>query len=181
MAEIELLNTKQKGQFFAVVEKGVTTIGRSRSSDIFIADQSVSRRHCTIEKRGRFFHLVDLGSMNGTYYNGEKVQEIDLKDGDRVTVGVVNLVFHEYDAQSVEGVPGYVEEGRRAAENFVAALPFCEQCSGSISKQDVEKGLAKEVDGKLLCPMCIRKRNESKPKRKKTFGDQIDLSEEFQQ
>lgn len=180
MAEIEVLNTKQKGQFFSINDKAVSTLGRSRTSEIFIADQSVSRRHCTFERRGRFFRMTDLGSMNGTYHNGAKAREVDLNDGDRVTVGVVNLVFHEYSAQSVEGVPGYVEAGKRAAENFIASMLFCANCSGSISEGDITKGLAKKVDGDLLCPACIRKKTGGQG-RKKTFGDQIDLSEEFRQ
>ena len=50
---------------------------------IVIDDESASRRHCLIERRGRDFFLVDGGSTNGTYLNDRRVREVRLSDGDR--------------------------------------------------------------------------------------------------
>lgn len=67
------------------------TIGRHRDAEVWINDESVSRRHAeTRSKDGRVL-LRDLGSKNGTYINDHKVLEIELKDGDLIRVGDVTL------------------------------------------------------------------------------------------
>ncbi|MCA9640950.1 MAG: FHA domain-containing protein, partial [Myxococcales bacterium] len=50
------------------------TLGRHPSNSIQLLDKIVSKEHCIVEKRGDQFWLRDLGSLNGTYVNGERVQ-----------------------------------------------------------------------------------------------------------
>ncbi|HEX6765897.1 MAG TPA: adenylate/guanylate cyclase domain-containing protein, partial [Polyangiaceae bacterium] len=55
---------------------------------IQLLDKIVSKEHCTIERRGGGYMLRDLGSLNGTYINGERVNgEQDLKHGDDIALG----------------------------------------------------------------------------------------------
>src|SRR6266404_2011078 len=63
------------------------TIGRSNECDIFINDNSVSRRHVCIEFRGDAYYAVDLQSMNGTFVNNVAAPERRLEDGDYLRVG----------------------------------------------------------------------------------------------
>lgn len=78
-----------------VVLRRRTTIGRATDSDIFFPDQRLSRRHAVIQQRGEEFFIVDLGSTNGTYLNGERVaRENRLRDGDVVSVGDSTITFH---------------------------------------------------------------------------------------
>jgi DNA-binding winged helix-turn-helix (wHTH) protein len=73
-----------------------TTIGRAVDSDIVITSRRVSREHSRVERQGRHVMLVDLGSTNGTFLNGERVlAPVRLRDGDSVSVGDVVLVFHD--------------------------------------------------------------------------------------
>jgi hypothetical protein len=73
-----------------------TTIGRAVDSDIVITSRRVSREHSRVERQGRHVMLVDLGSTNGTFLNGERVlAPARLRDGDSVSVGDVVLVFHD--------------------------------------------------------------------------------------
>ena len=75
------------------VENDRTTIGRHPDSDIFLDDITVSRRHVAIEKEGNGYHLRDVGSLNGTYVNRERVDEADLHHGDEIQIGKYRLSF----------------------------------------------------------------------------------------
>lgn len=68
-------------------------IGRDPTCDVQIADDTVSRRHASLEVRGRRVLLRDLGSRNGTRINGEAIsrEERDLAEGDRIDVGSFSL------------------------------------------------------------------------------------------
>ncbi|MDR3360986.1 MAG: FHA domain-containing protein [Bifidobacteriaceae bacterium] len=71
-----------------------TTAGRSTKSDIFLDDVTVSRRHATFDRDGAEFAVRDLGSLNGTYVNRERVDEAVLKAADEVQIGKYRLTFH---------------------------------------------------------------------------------------
>ena len=70
-----------------------TAIGRHPDSDIFLDDITVSRRHAEIRREGVGFHLQDVGSLNGTYVNRERVDKADLRSGDEIQIGKFKLVF----------------------------------------------------------------------------------------
>ncbi|HEX7252229.1 MAG TPA: SpoIIE family protein phosphatase [Thermoanaerobaculia bacterium] len=77
-----------------ILDRPVTTIGRSSMNDLPIADKMLSRQHARIVREGGDGGLLieDLGSRNGTFVNGEKlVSQQPLKSGDRITVGGVTL------------------------------------------------------------------------------------------
>jgi adenylate cyclase len=64
------------------------TLGRHPNNSIQLLDKIVSKEHCTIELRGDHFVLRDLGSLNGTYINGERVRgEQMLRHGDEIALG----------------------------------------------------------------------------------------------
>lgn len=69
------------------------SIGRHPSSDVFLDDVTVSRNHATLVKRGNGYYIDDLGSLNGTYVNRERIDSQKLEDGDEVQIGKYRLVF----------------------------------------------------------------------------------------
>ena len=71
----------------------LTTIGRQPDSDIFLDDVTVSRRHAEFRLDTDEFHVVDVGSLNGTYVNREPVDSAVLANGDEVQIGKFRLVF----------------------------------------------------------------------------------------
>jgi sigma-B regulation protein RsbU (phosphoserine phosphatase) len=74
---------------------GVTVIGRNPDSDITVDVGAVSRLHAKILHKGDHFLLVDQGSRNGTFLNGQLVDgSAVLAEGDRVRICEVELVFH---------------------------------------------------------------------------------------
>ena len=72
----------------------VTTAGRAPDSEIFLDDVTVSRRHAEVARTAQGFLVRDVGSLNGTYVNRERIEELLLADGDEVQIGKYRLVFH---------------------------------------------------------------------------------------
>ncbi|MBA3629140.1 MAG: FHA domain-containing protein [Actinobacteria bacterium] len=68
-------------------------LGRHPDSDIFLDDITVSRRHVEIRRADDDFGLRDVGSLNGTYVNRERVEEAELRSGDEIQIGKFKLVF----------------------------------------------------------------------------------------
>lgn len=80
------------GSQFAL-EGEVTTAGRHPDSDVFLDDITVSRRHAEIRSQGEGWTVRDVGSLNGTYLNRERIDEAPLHDRDELQVGKFRLVF----------------------------------------------------------------------------------------
>ena len=81
----------------------VTSMGRAVENDIVILDKRSSREHAVIRREGRKLILEDQGSTNGTYLNGERLQQaVQLRDGDQIRVGDVVFIFHDPEGTSVE-------------------------------------------------------------------------------
>ncbi len=76
------------------LEGSLTSIGRHPESEIFLDDVTVSRRHSEIRRGadGQYV-LTDVGSLNGTYLDGERVEEAVLREGAQIQVGKYRLVF----------------------------------------------------------------------------------------
>jgi hypothetical protein len=71
----------------------LTTIGRHPESDVFLDDVTVSRRHAEVRRGGDgTLELADVGSLNGTYVNNERIDRAELAEGDQVQVGKFRLV-----------------------------------------------------------------------------------------
>ena len=80
------------GSRFAL-EKPVTTVGRHPDSDIFLDDVTVSRRHAEVAIEPERFMVRDVGSLNGTYLNRERIEESEMHNGDVLQIGKFRLVF----------------------------------------------------------------------------------------
>ncbi len=76
-----------------LINSDSVTVGRHPESAVFLDDITVSRRHCVIERSGTGFAIRDAGSLNGTYVNLSRVEDVILNDGDAVVVGRFHLLF----------------------------------------------------------------------------------------
>lgn len=74
--------------------KPVTVVGRALDADIVLDDPGVSRRHAEIHLIDGRARVIDLGSTNGTFVDGERVHAGDLTEGSTITVGRTRIVFH---------------------------------------------------------------------------------------
>ena len=123
LSEAETVAALPSGSALLVVVKGpaegarflldhdVTTVGRHPNADIFLDDVTVSRRHAEFVRSGAQFAVRDLGSLNGTYVEGEAVESQALRDGAEVQIGKFKLTFFAAAADvagqgSVAGVGG---------------------------------------------------------------------------
>ncbi|MFF4491622.1 FHA domain-containing protein [Streptomyces sp. NPDC001544] len=78
-----------------LLDSELTTAGRHPQSDIFLDDVTVSRRHVEFRRSpDGSFTVADVGSLNGTYVNRERIDQVALSNGDEVQIGKYRLVFY---------------------------------------------------------------------------------------
>jgi pSer/pThr/pTyr-binding forkhead associated (FHA) protein len=76
-----------------LLDQDVVSAGRHPDSEIFLDDVTVSRRHAEFHRQGDSFTVSDVGSLNGTYVNRDRIDRVRLNDGDEVQIGKFRLVF----------------------------------------------------------------------------------------
>src|SRR3954447_13297707 len=81
------------------ITRDVTVVGRREDCDFRIPLGEISRKHCRIIKDDQTLKVEDLGSSNGTFHNGERVQACELAPGDTLQVGSVAFVVQ------IDGAP----------------------------------------------------------------------------
>ncbi len=69
--------------------------GRHPDSEIFLDDVTVSRRHAVFRRTSDGFLVADVGSLNGTYVNRDRIDEVLLSGGDEVQIGKYRLVYFD--------------------------------------------------------------------------------------
>lgn len=84
-----------------LLDSDSTTAGRHPDADIFLDDVTVSRRHTDFLRHGSAFELKDLGSLNGTYFDGVRIESALLTDGAEVQIGKFRLTFYASRADIV--------------------------------------------------------------------------------
>ena len=91
---LRFISGKYQGGEFPLRPNREIVIGRSSDLDMVLVEDMVSRKHAKIVTDGKVVSIQDLGSTNGTFVNGEKVRNVQLKDGDRILVGtsIIKLV-----------------------------------------------------------------------------------------
>jgi pSer/pThr/pTyr-binding forkhead associated (FHA) protein len=78
-----------------LLDSDATGAGRHPDADIFLDDVTVSRRHAEFLRRGNTFELRDLGSLNGTYYEGSRIEgSVVVRDRSEVQIGKFRLTFY---------------------------------------------------------------------------------------
>jgi sigma-B regulation protein RsbU (phosphoserine phosphatase) len=112
MPEIEVQSTSGPRRRVPMTD-GRMIIGRGEESHVFLPDYRLSRRHAEVEQRIDGFYIVDLGSTNGTFLNGQRVVgERRLSDGDLISLGDSRLVFSS--GASDDTVEGGALDGAQA-------------------------------------------------------------------
>ena len=80
-----------------LLDQDVVTAGRHPESEIFLDDITVSRRHVEFRRTADGFTVSDVGSLNGTYVNRDRIDEAVLANGDEVQIGKFRLVYFAGD------------------------------------------------------------------------------------
>lgn len=90
---LDSLNFKM--QEYYIIE-GDISLGRSSRNDVVIKDKFVSKNHLLIREKNQRYYLEDLGSANGTFLNGVKIDPnelIELQNNDKIGVGFIQFIF----------------------------------------------------------------------------------------
>ena len=110
---VEIVAGPQTGESYPVDSVRGTIVGRSPTNNVYLKDRSVSRAHCQIRaeaESGRCF-IVDLGSTNGTFVNGQRMTESELQDGDVIRLGAYQLKVARYEDTDSDSTTRMDEEG----------------------------------------------------------------------
>jgi adenylate cyclase len=130
MARFAITDPSNQTQIFEISGSTVN-IGRADSNDLVLHHPSVSRSHARVTVLpGETVLIIDLGSMNGTFVNGQPIQEQRLSDQDRINIGIFELKF-----DAATQLPFYVEAGRDAGRDI----------TGLISRDTLRPGLGPEA------------------------------------
>jgi hypothetical protein len=99
---LRFISGKYQGGEYPLAEGQEIVIGRSSELDMVLVEEMVSRKHARIALADGTISIEDLGSTNGTFVNGEKVQQGTLREGDRVLIGtnILKVVAAPQDAQA---------------------------------------------------------------------------------
>ncbi len=132
-----VLSGKETGRIFTL-SKTEVTIGRSEEVDVLIADPTISRRHaklCLISPES--VSLEDLGSKNGTFFDGQRIQQIELRDGDRFQLGastILKLTYQDkveqefqrqlYESATLDGLTGLFNK-KFLIDRLSAEFAYC--------------------------------------------------------
>ena len=127
--DVKLVMFKRDGQRKDFPVQGeVTVIGRGENCDLRVPILSVSRQHCELHMSAGRIKVKDLASSNGTYVNNTRVNEVDLKPGDRIAVGPIVFTV-QVDGQPEEISPvktkaqQMAEAGQEGTEELVELEP----------------------------------------------------------
>src|SRR5689334_7058326 len=97
------------------------TIGRSARNDVCIPDPFASRVHAEVRREGDQYLIQDLGSANGTYYNGSRLEQVvPLTHGGRIQIGETEIVFKDQAAAERGLGPATIEEDAPVPEATIA-------------------------------------------------------------
>jgi pSer/pThr/pTyr-binding forkhead associated (FHA) protein len=93
-----------------VIARQPTVIGRDPGCDLVLASPKVSRQHCRIDTEGDAIILLDDGSRNGTFVNGQKVTDRTvLSAGDQIVIGPLGFIV-EIDGNRIDATQGGIND-----------------------------------------------------------------------
>ena len=90
---LRFISGKYQGGEFPLVKGREIIVGRSSELDMVLIEDMVSRKHAKIQAQDDEISIVDLGSTNGTFVNGEKVKQHVLRDADDIAIGNTRFFF----------------------------------------------------------------------------------------
>ncbi|MBN2582980.1 MAG: FHA domain-containing protein, partial [Planctomycetes bacterium] len=122
MANLTVIQGDDRGKVFDLRGSRIV-LGRDPQCDVALTDHSVSRHHAEMRIEEGKFHLIDHASSNGTFVNGERVDETVVRPGDQIRVGAVILTLGRVVTQprvSSAG-PVYIDEEGNVVDAAIQA------------------------------------------------------------
>jgi hypothetical protein len=98
VAVLHAIDGPLRGRIFGIPDKPRLTVGRYEIYDVIVPEPSISRKHFILDRRQDGVYVTDLGSLNGTQLNGQRISTAKLEHGDLITVGQSVLCYDETDS-----------------------------------------------------------------------------------
>jgi pSer/pThr/pTyr-binding forkhead associated (FHA) protein len=97
--------------------------GRSGDADVQVHDDRISRQHFLITPadEGKY-HVQDLKSTNGTWVNGQRIEDVPLKQNDKIRAGSTVWVFEEQASKGLETVMGELEQEKKGFKTLMGEI-----------------------------------------------------------
>lgn len=113
---LRFISGKYEGGEFPLEDGKDIIVGRSSELDMVLVEEMVSRKHAKITVRRAKITIEDLGSTNGSFVNGERIQQAELHEGDRVLIGtsILKVVSDASPSPDTRGTIKVVGEQRRS-------------------------------------------------------------------
>ncbi len=146
------------------VTRDVTILGRREDCDLRIPLSDVSRKHCRFLRDGDVIRVEDLGSANGTYHNGQRVQEAELAPGDTIQVGPVMFCIQ------IDGLPA--EEDMSPMLPTAAGSPHGESADAAIEEAGMPPEELHAAEGDELAAADELTVDEDPPALEPELGDE---------
>ena len=131
---LKFLQGKYQDGEFPLPDSGEVLIGRAADLDLVLVEDMVSRKHAKIIIENDTLSIMDLGSTNGTFVNGEKIKRREIRDQDRILVGTsIIKVIH---ASQLSGAATTADAGaaRQKMEELGSRAPRASAMSGDLSE-----------------------------------------------
>jgi signal transduction histidine kinase len=139
----------RQGESIPVPQGARIVVGRDISCDLQLFDDGLSREHMSIEASSSAVRITDLGSSNGTFVNGRRVQSAELRPGDRIRVGDIQIVIESASAASppARRAPRRKSEalGRTVKKRFKATAEGLMELTALREQAEKSRSLAKHL------------------------------------
>lgn len=109
-----------------------TILGRRQDCQLRIPTKDISRQHCVLQMQDKALVVKDLGSSNGTFINGKRIAEAELKAGDRLRVGPVTFVVQ------IDGKPANITAEDAAPSQTEPSLAEDDEETFDLSEADFD-------------------------------------------
>jgi hypothetical protein len=131
----KFISGKYQGGEFPIPDDGELIIGRASDLDLVLVEDMVSRKHAKLTAVGGTLGIMDLGSTNGTFVNGEKVRRFDLKRDDRILIGTSILKVIDATEMTIDSTAaGDKNSIREMLENLAKRAPQTTAMSGELEE-----------------------------------------------
>jgi hypothetical protein len=137
---LRVVGGPQDGQVIPIPPDKPVRFGRGKDNDVAVRDSKLSRNHCQVAMIAGKCVITDLASTNGTYVDGERVEERTLSAGESITLGqtTFKVAYREEDAQAP----------------VVKGAAVCAECGKPVTQADLDAGKGSIVGDRTYCADC---------------------------